>query len=118
MNKIIIMGYLGQNAEHKMVGENHLVSMSVATSKWSKKDNKAVSTWHRVNVWGKAAEKYDKLVKGARVLIEGEYLGRTYTKKDGGEAYIMEIHTWTAPIVVNAADSKPATQETDEFAIF
>lgn len=116
MNKIIILGNVGRTAEEKKAGETALLNFPVATSKYSKKENGYVTTWHNVNLWGQAAEKCaGKIVKGCKILVEGEYLGRKYKNKEGQDVYVMEVHTWTMPQIFDKPQTAeaPATQNNE-----
>lgn len=95
VNKVIILGNLGQDPECKKTsGGKSVATLSVATSeKWKDKEgNKQEQTqWHRVVLWeglADIAEKY--LGKGSKVYIEGKLVHRSY-EKDGEKKYLSEI---------------------------
>jgi len=93
VNKVILVGNLGQDPKSFQVSSGLKVSFSLATSeKWKSQDgeNKEKTEWHNIIVWGKQAEFAEKyLSKGRLVYIEGRIQTRTY--EDNGKKYITEI---------------------------
>ncbi len=96
MNKVIIMGNLGQDPEERFMPSGTAVcNISVATSrKWKDKDTnepKEETSWHRCVAFGKTAEtivKYFK--KGNKIMIEGRLKYGSY-EKEGVKHYTTEI---------------------------
>lgn len=95
MNKVLIIGRLGQDPELKYTaGGKAVCQMSIATSEKRKKDGQMVekTEWHRVVAWGKTAENCNQyLNKGRQVLIEGKIQTRSFDNQDGKKIYITEI---------------------------
>src|SRR5689334_8426258 len=97
INKIIILGHLGNDPEVKYVPNGRAVcNFRVATdeSYMDKKTQKKVEQveWHRITVWGQQAENCAKfLKKGRQVLIEGKNKTRKYTDNQGVTRYVTEI---------------------------
>ena len=95
MNKALILGNLGRDAEVRTVPNGGTVaSFSVATTeKWTSKDGEKheQTEWHRIVLWGKQAEVLQPyLLKGKQVLVEGRIQTRQYDK-DGQKHYTTEI---------------------------
>lgn len=95
INKVIIVGRLGQDPEMKAVGQGSTVTrLNVATSEsWmDKSGNKQERTeWHRISVWGKQAEHCAKyLSKGREVYVEGKLQTRSW-EDNGQKKYATEI---------------------------
>lgn len=96
MNKAILVGNLGQDAELKvMSGGDAVLNFSVATSeKWTDKqsgEKKEKTEWHRCALWGKRAEALaPHLTKGTKVVVEGKIETRSY-EKDGEKRYATSI---------------------------
>lgn len=95
VNKVIIVGRLGQDPEVKTLNNGQqFAKMSIATSeKWTGKDGQSQerTEWHRVTVWGKLAEISGKyLSKGRQVYIEGKLQTDKY-EKDGKTLYSTGI---------------------------
>ena len=96
VNKVIIVGRLGADPEIKSVNNGQSVArLSIATSEvWMDKQNQKQerTEWHRVVVWGKAAENAGKyLAKGRQVYVEGRLQTRSWDKQAGTKAYATEI---------------------------
>lgn len=96
VNKVILIGNLGQDPEI-ITGQNgKFATLSIATSEsWRDKssgERKEVTDWHRIKVFSEPlvefAEKY--LKKGNKVYIEGKQKTRKYTK-DGQDHYATEV---------------------------
>jgi single-strand DNA-binding protein len=97
MNKVLILGRLGQNPEIRHTPSGAAVAnFSVATSeKWTDKsgEKKESTEWHKVVVWGKLAELCSQyLVKGRQVFLEGKLQTHQWEDKDGKKNYTTEIH--------------------------
>lgn len=76
LNKVILVGRLGQDPKltQDKTG-NPFLKMSVATTKsWKSEDGRQEkkTAWHKVYVWGKAAEACSQyLNQGSAVMVEG-----------------------------------------------
>ncbi|MEQ1723710.1 MAG: single-stranded DNA-binding protein [Pseudobdellovibrio sp.] len=95
VNKVIIIGRLGQDPEMKAIGQGTTVTrLNVATSEaWTGKDGQKQerTEWHRIVVWGKLAEICGKyLAKGRQVYVEGRLQTNSY-EKNGVKMYSTEI---------------------------
>ena len=95
VNKVIIIGRLGQDPEMKAIGQGTTVTrLNVATSEnWNGKDGQKQerTEWHRIVVWGKLAEICGKyLAKGRQVYVEGRLQTSSY-EKNGVKMYSTEI---------------------------
>ena len=94
VNKVILIGRLGQDPESRGINDTTVTTLSVATSrKWKSKDGETqeATQWHRVNAWGKLGEICSQyLTKGRQVYVEGELQYRKY-EKDGVTMYGTDI---------------------------
>lgn len=95
VNKIILLGHCGKDAEVRMVGENKVATFSLATTekyKDSKTDEwKENTEWHNIVCWRNTAELADKYIKkGTQLYIEGKLRTRSW-EKDGEKRYVTEI---------------------------
>lgn len=96
VNKVIILGFLGQDPESFDTKDGGKVTtISVATQEsWKGKDgNEETKTeWHRIVFFKKLAEiAAQYLTKGSRVYVEGSLTTRKYTTKGGEERSSVEI---------------------------
>lgn len=96
VNKVIIVGTLGQDPEVKYLNNGNAVcNLSLATSEqWKDKqtgEKKEKTEWHRVVMFGKVAEIAGEYCrKGSQIYIEGKLETREW-EKDGVKRYTTEI---------------------------
>ncbi len=96
MNKVIIMGNLGQDPDIRyMPSGRGVVNLSVATNRsWKDKDTgeqQDETSWHRCVAFGKTAEIINEhFKKGRKILLEGRLRYGSY-EKDGVKHYTTEI---------------------------
>jgi single-strand DNA-binding protein len=96
VNKVILIGRLGQDPEVRMTPNGQAVcSLRLATSEsWTKDGNKEERTeWHRIVVWGRQAELAGKyLKKGRSCFVEGKLQTRSWDDQQSGQKrYSTEI---------------------------
>ncbi|AUR93860.1 nucleic acid-binding, OB-fold protein [Vibrio phage 1.189.B._10N.286.51.B5] len=97
INKVIIVGGLGQDPEVKyMTNGNAVANLSVATSEsWNDKasgEKKEKTEWHRVVIFGKLAEIAGQyLRKGSKVYLEGKLQTRKWQDQNGQDRYSTEV---------------------------
>jgi single-strand DNA-binding protein len=104
VNKVIVMGRLGQDPELKYTpGGMAVCNFTVATSdsykdKAGQKQEK--TEWHRVVVWGKLAELCNQyLAKGRQVYLEGSLQTRSWDDKSGQKRYTTEVIARTVQFI-------------------
>jgi single-strand DNA-binding protein len=96
MNRVILIGNLGRDAELRYTGGGTPVSsLNIATTEtWKDKQGKKQeqTEWHRIVLWGTMAENLNEfLVKGKQIAVEGKLQTRKWSDKDGVERYTTEI---------------------------
>jgi single-strand DNA-binding protein len=96
VNKVILIGNLGQNPEvrHSPNGST-ICTLSIATNEaWTDKNGQKQekTEWHRVVVFGKLAELCGQyLQKGRQAYIEGKLQTRSWQDKDNQTKYTTEV---------------------------
>jgi single-strand DNA-binding protein len=94
VNKVILVGNLGRDAEVKVTASGQSVaSFSIATTEtWTKDGEKKEKTeWHRIVLWGRQADTLQPyLTKGKQIYVEGRLETRNW-EKDGQKHYTTEI---------------------------
>ena len=96
MNKVIIMGNLGQDPDIRYMPSGKAVAnLSVATNRsWKDKDTgeqQDETSWHRCVAFGKTAEIIgEHFKKGRKILLEGRLRYGSY-EKEGVKHYTTEI---------------------------
>lgn len=96
LNKVMIIGRLGQDPELKYTpGGAAVCNFSIATSEsWTDKSGQKQekTEWHRIVVWGKLAELCNQyLGKGRQAFVEGKLQTRAWEDKEGQKRYTTEI---------------------------
>ena len=97
VNKVIIIGILGQDPEVRyMPNGGAVANLSLATSEaWKDKQTgeaKEKTEWHRVAIFGKLAEiAGEYLRKGSKIYVEGKLQTRKWQDQSGGDRYTTEI---------------------------
>lgn len=98
VNKVILIGHLGQNPEVRRTQSGApIVTLSIATGEsWRDKatgERREKTEWHRVVVFqeglAKFAEQY--LKKGAKVYLEGKMQTREWQDQQGAKRYATEV---------------------------
>ncbi len=95
LNKIMLIGNLGQDAEHRFTTNNTEVSsFSLATShSYKGRDGNWVNetTWHNIVIFGASDFLKGNLKKGKKFYVEGRLAKRDYENKDGQKIYVTEV---------------------------
>ena len=111
LNKAMIIGNCGKDAEVRMVGENKVATFSVATAE-KYKDSKSGewkenTEWHNIVCWRHTAELAEKYIrKGTQLYIEGKIRTRSW-EKDGEKRYVTEIVADTVQLLGKKEESAP-----------
>jgi single-strand DNA-binding protein len=95
VNKVILVGNLGRDAETKFTpGGTSVTKFSVATTRrWKDQQSgewKDDTNWTNVTLWkGENVAPY--LTKGKQVYVEGRLQTRSYDDKDGKKVYATDV---------------------------
>ena len=96
VNRVTLFGRAGRDAEGRTLpsGDRCATFTLATTARWRRKDGARAerTEWHRVAVFGAAAEAVEKRVRtGAAVLVEGRLASRTYEDDAGAERRVWEV---------------------------
>jgi single-strand DNA-binding protein len=96
LNKVMLIGRLGQDPEVRYTQSNTAVAtLSLATSERYKDGNgeqQERTEWHRVVAWGRLAEICQQyLNKGSLIYVEGPLQTRSWEDNQGQKRYTTEI---------------------------
>ncbi|WP_107850959.1 single-stranded DNA-binding protein [Oceanimonas marisflavi] len=97
INKVILIGHLGQDPEVRyMPNGNAVANITLATSEtWRDKqsgEQRERTEWHRVVFFGKLAEiAGEYLRKGSQVYVEGRLQTRKWQDQGGQDRYTTEV---------------------------
>ena len=121
LNKVILIGRLGQAPDVREVGTSKVANFSVATdeSYTDRNGNKVEKTeWHRVVMWNKAAENAGAyLKKGSLVYIEGKLETRSWENDAGEKRYSTEVKSFSFQMLdnKNAQDQRNDSYKSPSF---
>jgi single-strand DNA-binding protein len=95
-NKVELNGYIGIDPEVKTLKNgNKVANFTLATDEnYKNKEGEWVknTTWHRISLWNKDAEKAAaELKKGMRIAVTGKIVNKQYTDKDGVKRTMSEV---------------------------
>lgn len=95
MNKAHLMGRLGNDPVTRITQKGtKVVTFSLATQDFIKSKNENETTWHRIVLWGQAADFCSKYIKkGDAVYVDGTMKVRKFESEDGKMNYMHEIHS-------------------------
>ena len=97
VNKVILVGHLGQDPEvRSMPSGSSVANLSLATNEqWRDKntgEQQERTEWHRLALFGRLADIAGQyLRKGAPVYVEGRLRTRKWQDRDGHDRYSTEI---------------------------
>ena len=96
LNKVMLIGRLGQDPEVRYTQSNTAVAtLNMATSERYKDGNGEIqekTEWHRVVAWGRLAEICQQyLHKGSLIYIEGPLQTRQWEDNQGQKRYTTEV---------------------------
>ncbi len=116
LNKVTLIGRLGQDPEVREVGTSKVANFSIATdeSYTDKSGNKVEKTeWHKIVMWNKAAENAQAfLKKGSLVYVEGKIETRSWENDSGEKRYTTEIKSFSFQMLDNKSDQNIQSEYT------
>lgn len=95
VNKVILLGHLGKDAETKFTPSGVSRStFTIATNRrWKDQSTgewKEETEWHNVVLW-RSENLANYLLKGKQVYVEGRLQTRSWDDKDGQKKYMTEV---------------------------
>lgn len=113
MNKVILIGNVGNITELKQIGETQVINLSLAT-----RETNDATSWHRCTAFGKTAETLSKYTsKGDRLAIEGKIQYREY-EKDGEKRTSTDIIINAFEFLTSKKEKEDSKQEEQTANIF
>ena len=97
VNKVILVGNLGQEPEHRVLPSGGgVTNIGIATSEsWKDKNTGEMqerTEWHRVVFFNRLAEiAAEYLRKGSKVYVEGSLRTRKWQDQSGQDRYSTEV---------------------------
>lgn len=111
VNKVILVGNLGRDAETKFTPSGTAVTrFAIATTRsWKDQQSnewKEETNWSNVVVW-RQENLANYLTKGKQVYVEGRLRTRSYDDKDGKKVYATEVVAEEVILLGGRGDSAP-----------
>lgn len=122
VNKVILIGRLGQDPELKYTPSGAAVcNFSLATSEsWNDKatgEKQERTEWSRIVVWGKLAELCNQyLAKGRQAFVEGRLQTRSWEDDAGNKRYSTEINATTVQFLGGQASEGQESKPSQDYA--
>lgn len=118
VNKVILIGNVGRDAETRQAGNTKVASFTLATSETYKDRNgerRVETEWHNINAWGGLSEVCERFVKkGMMVYVEGRLKSEKYKDKDGVERVAVKIVADTLKMLSYPKDEGAATAQVED----
>lgn len=114
VNKVILLGRSGQDAQVRTVGDQKVANFSVATTE-KYKDSKSGewkenTEWHNIVCWRHTADLAEKYItKGKELYIEGKLRTRSW-EDNGSKKYVTEIVAESIQLLGSKNDGHTAPQ--------
>ena len=114
VNKVILLGRVGQDPEIKLVGETKVAKVSLATSERykDKSGNKVENTeWHNLELWdglAKIAESY--LKKGSQIYVEGKIKTDKWETDSGEKRSAVKIRVTSLTMLGCNTEQQPKSE--------
>ena len=116
VNKVILLGNIGQNPDIKSLQFGEVCNLTLATSEYWKDKNtnekKERTQWHKVVIFNKNLITLVKnhCSKGDKIYVEGQLETRKYTDKTGIEKFSTEVVLRDFGGEITLCGSKPKAQ--------
>ena len=117
INKVILVGNAGRDAEVRFTDQGSgagtkVATFTLATSELYRDRNGELrenTEWHRIVAWRQLADLCEKFVKkGTQVYIEGKLRSRSYNDKDGVQKSVTEVVADTIQLLGRRTDAEEA----------
>jgi single-strand DNA-binding protein len=120
VNKVILLGHLGRDAETKFTpGGAAVTKFSVATNRrWKDQQSgewKEETDWTNISLW-RSENLAPYLTKGKQVYVEGRIQTRSYEDKDGKKVYATDVVADEVILVGGGGGPAGAGGSRDEFS--
>lgn len=117
MNHFTITGRLTKDAEIRYSNEGKAVArFDFAVNRKFKREGEADADFFSCVAFGKIAETFEKcmVIKGTKLLIEGEVRNNNYTNKDGQKVYGTQVVVNSFEFCESKGQAEPSAQPAPE----
>lgn len=111
MQRLELIGFVGQDAEVKDFSSNQVINFSVAVSETFTKNNEktTVTYWYECKKWGNNTQIAQYLKKGTQVYVSGKPEARAWQKDDGSIQVVNGVNVFNIELL-GKKESSPTTQ--------
>ena len=113
MQRIELIGHIGNDAVVKDLGSNQVINFNVAVSesytKAGTNEKITTTTWYEIAKWGNNTSIAQYLKKGTQVFISGKPQNRAYQKEDGSIVVVNGITLFEVKLLGSRNDSTSNT---------
>jgi len=116
MQKLQIIGHLGNDAEIKDFTGNQVINFSVAVSEsYTNKQGEKVTntTWFECAKWGNNTSVAQYLKKGTQVYVEGKSANRAWVKEDGTAQIVNGITVFEIQLLGSKDSNSTSSPSTE-----
>jgi single-strand DNA-binding protein len=115
MQRLTIIGHIGQDSVVKDLGSNQVINFSVAVSETyvNKTTNEKITntTWYECAKWGNNTSIAQYLKKGQQVFIEGKPSARAWQKEDGSLVSVLGINVFDITLLGSSKSEGNSTAQ-------
>ncbi len=121
LNKIMLIGNLGRDAETRFTTNNlSVTNFSIATTRsYKDKDGnwQNETTWHNITGFNLSDYYKDNLKKGKKFYVEGRISKRDYNDKDGNKRTSTDVIVERLiPLEANRSESAGTAETTESYS--
>jgi len=122
LNKVLLIGRLGQDPEKRVTAGAHtVVNISLATTEYYKDQSgqkQERTEWHRVVLWNRLGEIVDQYCKkGSQLYVEGSLQTREWQDKEGNRRFSTDIVARNIQLL-DSKQSEGSHQEQEHMPFF
>jgi len=101
MQRLELIGFIGQDAEVKDFSNNQVINFSVAVSETFTKNNEktTVTYWYECKKWGNNTQIAQYLKKGTQVYVSGKPEARAWQKDDGSIQVVNGVNVFNIELL-------------------
>ena len=113
MQRIELIGHIGQDAEVKDFNENQVINFSLAVSQsYTNKQGENISntTWYECAKWGNNTSVAQYLKKGTQVFVSGKPQSRAWQKEDGTLVSNLGVNVFNLTLLGSKNENQSQSQ--------
>lgn len=120
MNKVMLLGHVGQEPAIRRAGSGEVVRLSVATNRSIKRGDEweTLTDWHQVECWDRLAHQVvDRVHKGDAVAVSGELRQNSWVDADGQRRTRIVVRAWEISTLGRRARTDARVESVDDVSL-